>query len=464
MHYYLAVDIGASGGRHMLGHIKGGKIVYEQMHRFKTQKGGWNWSSDVLVEGIIEGMIKCREAGKIPKSMGIDTFGVEFALLDRENKHLADSPQLRKELVMFDVVDKAHELDPFVPQYFRTGIQKMPVNTLYQLYSLKLSQPELLQKAGTFIMLPDLLNFALTGVIRHEYTFATTTQLLHARDKDWDYETIRNLGLPGEIFGEISQPGTFVGRLLPEIRRRVGFDCAVYQVASHDTASAYLAAPVPDENSVLVSSGTWSLIGAESLEPVISETSLKEGLSNEGNYASRYRVLKNLVGTYMLQRVKAELDDRYDFPQLAQLAREASGFPSTIDSTDFRLLTLESMIQGIKDLCAQSGQPVPETTGEVLQCIYRSIAQGYVRVTRGLERSMNKKFTSLSIFSGGCRDDYLNQLAAEVTGLPVYAGPVEAATIGNFLMQMLEDGTYSGLEEARAAVRDSFEIKRIDPR
>ncbi|MGI6004456.1 MAG: rhamnulokinase [Christensenellales bacterium] len=465
MKYYLIVDIGASSGRHMLGYMRDGKIVYEEIHRFITEQGQWKWHPEVLFDDIIEGMIKCRRAGKIPVSMGIDTFGVEHGLLDRRGKIIEGGAVLRDEPALYRTFGENgyRFMSPQV-LYERTGIPDMAVGTVYQLLHSKERHPHLFAKAGTILPMPDFLNYLLTGVKKSEYSYATTTGLVNIKTHNWDYEIIEAAGLDPSMFVDLTMPGTFVGNLLPEIRDRVGFDLDVLQVASHDTASAYLAAPARDDSSIFISSGTWSLVGTESLTPVINEKSLAYNLSNEGNYAYRYRVLNCITGTLMLQRIRRDYKDRYSFPELAEMAGQASGFDSTVDVCDLSMsVSRLPMEEIIRQLCRDTGQRVPGTLQEVLACIYRSIAEGYAATVKSLRDCMAKEFTTIHLFSGGCRDRYLNQLTADTTGLPVYAGPVEAATIGNMLMQMLYDGTLNDLAQARALVKSTYDMHRIYP-
>lgn len=481
MKYYLAIDIGASSGRHILGHVENGRMVLEEIYRFdnlQVHRNGHDcWDMENLWNGIIGGLKACGELGKIPATVGIDTWGVDYVLLDENDKVLGDAVAYRdsRNEGMDNVVSKYISAEAL---YARTGIQKQPFNTIYQLMAQKLEAPEQVAAAKRLLMIPEYLNFLLTGVKKSEYTIASTSNLLDACKKDWDKELIEMLGLPVEIFGELCMPGESVGQLLPEIQAQVGFNTTVILPATHDTGSAFLAVPAKDDNAVYLSSGTWSLLGVENEVAITTPESHAANFTNEGGAWYRYRYLSNIMGLWMIQSVRRELNGvsyvvgkeqrqatgkKWSFPDLIAEAEKEEGFPSMVDVNASCFLAPESMIQAIKDECARTGQAVPETVGQIMQCVYTSLSVCYRDAIKALEGLTGKKYTSINIVGGGCQDGYLNRRTAQATGLTVFAGPVEGTAIGNLLVQMIAGGDLSDLAAARSAIRRSFEIKEVLP-
>lgn len=481
MNYYLAIDIGASSGRHILGHVADGRMVLEEVYRFDNlqvhQHGHDCWDMANLWNGIIGGLKACGELGKIPVTVGIDTWGVDYVLLDENDQVLGDAVAYRDS--RNEGMDKV--VSRFItPEnlYARTGIQKQPFNTIYQLMAHKQEHPEQIAAAKRLLMVPEYLNFLLTGVKKSEYTIASTSNLLDAHAKTWDRELIEILGLPNEIFGELHMPGTSVGELLPEIRDQVGFNTTVVLPAAHDTGSAFLAVPARDDNAVYLSSGTWSLLGVENEKAITTEESHLANFTNEGGAWYRYRYLQNIMGLWMIQSVRRELNGvsyvvgkerrevsakKWSFPDLIAEAEKEEGFCSVVDVNKSCFLAPESMIQAIKDECARTDQQVPETVGQIMQCVYTSLSLCYRDAIRTLESLTGKHYTSINIVGGGCQDGYLNRRTAQSTGLTVYAGPVEGTAIGNLLVQMIEVKEFESLQAARDAIRVSFEIKEVNP-
>ncbi|MEG1426218.1 MAG: rhamnulokinase family protein [Oscillospiraceae bacterium] len=462
MLYYLAVDIGASSGRHILCEKQDGKIVLEEIYRFENgsiEKNGHSvWDMEGLFSSVVAGIKKCGELGKFPKSMAIDTWGVDFLLLDADGKPLGDSVAYRDErtLGMDILVEKKV---PFSELYTRTGIQKQPYNTIYQLEAIQNEGEELLEKADALLMVPSYLSYLLTGKKCAEYTQATTSALVNARKKDWDDELMNALGFRREIFGKLYMPGETVGPLKEEIAREVGFSLEVLLCASHDTASAFMAVPALDQDAVYLSSGTWSLLGVENQTPITNSRSLCANFSNEGGYDYRFRYLKNIMGLWMIQSVRRNLDKKYSFAQLEAMAREECGFAGRVDVNDNRFLAPKSMVDEVTKAASQR----PENLGQLMECIYRSLADCYAAAIKELEALTGKTFTSVNIVGGGSRDSYLNALTAESTGLPVWAGPTEGTAIGNLLAQMIRYGEFADLAQAREAIRNSFEIVKYEP-
>ena len=463
--YYLAVDIGASSGRHMLGRVENGKIRMEEIYRFDNgmvkKNGHLCWDLEKLFREILKGMAECKKIGKIPSCMGIDTWAVDYVLLDRDGNVAGNTYGYRdfRTQGMDDVVYRAVTPEDL---YAGTGIQKQMFNTIYQLTALKEQEPQVMERAEKMLLIPDYFAYRLTGIAKTEYTNATTTQLVNPATKDWDYGLIGKLGIKASIFGEITMAGTEVGRLKAEIAEQVGYDLQVIQTATHDTASAVVAVPAKGD-ALYISSGTWSLMGVEQDEANCSEESRKANLTNEGGYGYRYRFLKNIMGLWMIQSVRHEYGDAYSFAQLCEMAAECGSFPSRVDVNDSRFLAPESMREAVCAVCRESGQQEPKTPGEMAAVIYQSLAESYGETVKEIEDITGKHYDSIHIVGGGANADYLNRLTADRTGRTVHSGPTEATAIGNLTVQMLKNGEYGSLEEARKAIFDSFEIKTFKP-
>ena len=464
--YYLAVDIGASSGRHILSHLEDGKIVLEEVYRFengmKEINGHKCWDSDGLFASIKAGMKKCAELGKIPSSMGIDTWGVDYILVDRDGCRVGDAVGYRDDRTA-GIDQEVYQLIPENDLYARTGIAKQVFNTIYQLMALKKEDPSQLEKAETLLMSPDYYNFLLTGKKASEYTIATTGQLVSPKTKDWDYALIRTLGLPERLFTPVQNPGTVLGNLAPAVQAEVGFDCSVVMVTSHDTASAVLAVPSKTDKFAYISSGTWSLLGVELEHAICNAQSQQANFTNEGGYNRTYRFLKNIMGLWMIQSVRHELNDGYSFAELCAMAEKEKSFPSRVDVDDVAFFAPESMIKAIQVSCAASGQSVPETPGQIATVVYQSLADCYQRSITSLEAMTGETYDAINIIGGGANADYLNQLTANATGKTVYAGPTEATAIGNIACQMLSCGDFTTVLEARTCIFDSFAVKTFTP-
>lgn len=460
--YYLAVDIGASGGRHILGSYENGKLKLEEIHRFenglKPVEGQLCWDLDHLSAQIKTGLMKCREQGKIPVSMGIDTWAVDFVLLDKDGRILGNTVGYRDQRTR-GMDQKVYEKITEESLYQRTGIQKQIFNTIYQLMAVKEKSPHLLEKAKSFLLLPDYFNFLLTGKAMTEYTNATTTQLVSQETKDWDYELIERLCYPKSLFQPVSMPGRLVGRLTKEMEKEVGFNLDVIQIATHDTASAVLAVPAREEDFLYISSGTWSLMGTETMKADCSIGSFRGNFTNEGGYGGRFRYLKNIMGLWMIQSVRNELNKKFSFSQLCQMAREEQDFPSRVKVNADCFLAPDSMILQIQESCRKEGQPVPETPGQLARVIYQSLAECYGETAREIEALTGKTYPCIYIVGGGSDAEYLNQLTAEKTGKIIFAGPKEATAVGNLAVQMLWAKKFESLWEARKRIYDSFEMK-----
>ena len=460
--YYLAVDIGASSGRLILGHLENGKMELEEVHRFENgmvkKDGELCWEFDRLFQEIKNGLKKCKEIGKIPVSMGVDTWGVDFVLMDKDDKVLGNTVGYRdhRNEGMDEEVYKTISLEDL---YARTGSQKAIFNTVYQLMAVKTKHPEYLEQAETMLHVPDYFHYLLTGKKTCEYTEATTGQLVNAETKDWDYELIDKLGYPRKMFQKLIMPGTSVGHFTEEVKAEVGFDVEVVAPATHDTGSAVLAVPANDDDFIYISSGTWSLMGIEREKADCSKKSCEMNFTNEGGYAGRFRYLKNIMGLWMIQSVRHEYDDKYGFAEICQMAEEAKDFPSRVDANDECFLSPESMIEEVKDYCRRTGQKVPETLGEIATVIYTSLAECYAKTAKELEEMTGRTFSRIHVVGGGSNAGYLNELTARATGKEVHAGPGEATAIGNITAQMLKAEEFKSIEEARTTIHESFGIK-----
>jgi rhamnulokinase len=456
--YYLAVDIGASSGRHIIGWMENNKIRLEEVYRFEnctTEKNGHLvWDHESLFAEILCGLRACRDKGMIPVSMGIDTWGVDFALIGPDGNIIGDTVAYRDHRTkgIPDTLD-----DTML--YARTGIQRQPFNTIYQLLAVKQQSPAMLEKAEHMLLMPEYFQYLLTGNRVCDYTNSSTTGLLDAKTRTWDWALIRELGLPERIFGVLHEPGTGVGMLSAEIARQIGFTCQVVLAPTHDTASAVLSAPI-DPFSLYLSSGTWSLMGAEKQQPLLTEQSRKAGLSNEGGVDKTYRHLKNIMGLWIIQRIRKELPTKLSFPELAGMAMEAEYFTPRIDVNDESFLSPTHMTEAIHAYLKRTGQPLPQNAQELLSCVMQSLSESYAATVCELSELNKVPYNRVCIVGGGSQNDYLNRLTARACGMAVTAGPVEATALGNLAVQMIKDGRVADVASAREIIAQSFELKK----
>ncbi|GMQ49455.1 rhamnulokinase [Vibrio sp. 10N] len=457
MNYFLAIDIGASSGRHLLGHIENEQIVLEEIYRFENKLTSVDnqlcWEVDKLFSHIIRGLKQCVFLGKIPKSIGIDTWGVDFVLLDSDDNVIGNTVSYRDSRtkgVMNEVCSQVGQSEI----YRKTGIQFMGFNTLYQMSSVDSNNK---QAACSFLMIPDYIHYLLTGVKANEYTNATTTQMLNVDSDDWDKDLLEVCGISKDIFAKPQYPGHRLGNLKPSVQEAVGFDCEVVLPATHDTASAFIASVLDlNDDGVILSSGTWSLLGTELEKPIISDISLESNFTNEGGYNKRFRFLKNIMGLWIVQEVSRMLDYKYSYAELADLAREANHFKSVIDVNNERFFVSENMIKEISDYCKETGQDIPQTTGEVCMCVYRSLAKSYGQYIEELVSITGKTVDKVNIIGGGCKNQLLNELIEQETNKEIIVGPVEATGMGNIIVQMLSMGEVAHLKQAKNYIRNSI--------
>lgn len=486
---YAAIDIGASSGRVVVGETTpDGRIELTEIHRFdniqKRIDGHDCWNIEMLFEQTVAGLAKCAEAGFAPKSIGIDTWGVDFVLLDENDELVGNAVAYRDERTngIYPIADKL--VSP-IEVYRRTGIQRQPFNTIYQLIALKREHPEQLAAAKSFLMIPDYLAFRLTGTKANEYTNATTTCLLNARTQRWDDVLLEAIGVPREIFCDVVMPGSDLGRVSDDVASTIGYTPRVIAPATHDTGSAYLAVPARDDDAVFLSSGTWSLLGVENEGPITSDASRFQNFTNEGGYELRFRFLKNIMGLWMIQSIrrelngvsyvegKAERNDAIDlppfpkaeremsFPDLIEQAQLARDFEARVNVNDDRFLAPASMIDEIRHACFETGQNVPSTIGELMSCVYASLASCYAESISEMASLTGRTYTSVNIVGGGCQDAYLNELTTKACGIPVFAGPVEGTSLGNLAVQMLAAGDFDDLQSVRNSIAASFDVKRF---
>lgn len=462
MNYYLSIDIGASSGRHIVSWMENGKIKTKEVYRFEngmiSKNGHLCWDIYKLYHEILEGMVKCRKCGYKPVSMGIDTWAVDYVLLDENDSILGETYAYRDGRTN-GMDKKVYNIISEKQLYERTGIQKQIFNTIYQLEAVKNDDSQLMDKAECLLLLPDFFDFLLTGQKGTEYTNATTTQLVSPVTGDWDYELIEALGFNRDIFTPIYMPGTVIGGLKESIVNFVGFDTKVIRVASHDTASAVLAVPSYDKDTVYISSGTWSLMGVELLQAVITEDGMKANMTNEGGYDHRFRFLRNIMGLWMIQSLKKECADDMSYSALCAMAERYKRFDTIVDVNDEIFFAPASMKGAIDEYCDRNGLTKPASLGEYASLIYRSLAVAYGNALEEIEKITGRHYDRINVVGGGSKADYLNKLTAEVTGREVLAGPEETTAIGNAVAQLLADGTFSNIRDARKCIRESFEIR-----
>lgn len=451
--YYLAIDIGASSGRHILSHIENEKLVLEEIYRFENNlvadENGLVWDIENLFSNVLNGIKKCKEIGKIPKSIAIDTWGVDYVLLD-ENKREIIPCYCYRDSRTNAVVDEVESLVSPARLYAKTGIQKQNFNTIYQLYADKKSGR--LHNAKYFLMMPEYLSFKLTGEIKNEYTNATTTGLVNAKAKTWDTDIIYALGLTEVLLPPLSLPSSLVGELSDDIQKAVGFNSAVLFAPSHDTASAVCACPMTD-NDLYISSGTWSLIGTEITEPILNDNARKLNFTNEGGIDYRFRFLKNYMGMWLFQNIRRNLDKSMTYDEMMSLAKNCSEY-KYFDVNDSTLVAPKNMINAIGKLIDR------DDLGLILNSAYHSLAKSYSEAVTEIEAVTGKRFDAIHIVGGGCQDKYLNTLTRDYTDKSVTAGPVEATATGNIVSQIMHDKKIS-LAAARDLIKNSFDITVI---
>jgi rhamnulokinase len=464
----LAFDFGASGGKCFLGSLENGILKLDEVHRFSNDPVKFNnflhWDFLRFFFEIKQGILKSRDFGNID-SLGIDAWGVDFGLIDVDGELMGNPVHYRDKRTEC-MTERCFEIIPKEEMFLRTGIMTAQYNTVYQLLSMKHSKNGRLDSAFRILLAPDLLNYMLTGKITAEYTEATTTQLYNLERRNWDYEIIGKLGLPENIFPEITEPGTVIGGLKPDISEELMVkNIPVIAVASHDTASAIAAVPAESGNFAYISTGTWIMVGIETDVPLIGDAALKYNFTNEGGVGGKTDFHKNIMGLWLIQECRRQWEHEgkvMDFSEMTEMARRTKP-GSLINPDDASFFAPGDMPSRIMEFCRKTGQEIPHTPGQISRCVEDSLALKIRMNIDCIEEISGRKIDVIHMFGGGIRDGLLCELTASYTGRKVFAGPVEATAIGNILLQAKALGRISGMKEARSIVRNSFDIKEYLP-
>ncbi|WP_054024074.1 rhamnulokinase [Bacillus sp. FJAT-28004] len=466
----LAYDLGASSGRALLGRLNNGKIEVEELHRFSNdpvQIGErLQWDILRLLHELKQGLLLVKHRDIKLDSIAIDSWAVDFGLIG-SNGELLGNPYHYRDHHTDGVMEQVVEQLTASGIFAKTGIQFLPFNTIYQLAALKKADSPLLRDAKHFLMIPDLLRYFLTGEMYNEFSNATTTQLYNPVTGNWDEELIRSIGISPDLFGEVVQPGTEVGSLRASLCEELGIETVpVYAVAEHDTGSAVAAVPALERSFAYLSCGTWSLMGTEVDEPVINELAQQLNFTNEGGVYGTYRLLKNIMGLWILQECRRSWERAgisYTFPELVKLADEATPFAAFIDPDDVLFLHPGDMPARITEYCLRTEQTAPTNTGAIVRCILESLALKYRNVLELTEQLSGQSFSGLHMVGGGIQNTLLCKWTANAIGKPVWAGPVEGSAIGNMIVQWIASGQLADIWEARKVIRESFPVDVYEP-
>lgn len=474
-HVYLAIDLGAESGRVIAGLLDGATVRLEEIHRFPngpvTVAGSRRWNVVGLWKEIQDGLRKAAQKfGNRVVSVGVDTWGVDYVLLSKQGELLGlpyNYRDPRTDGIMEHACTKVSKAEIFAA----TGLQFMPINTLYQVISMQLGDPELLAMADRFLMMPDFFHWLLCGSKVVEFTNATTTQFFHPENRDWSRDLLRKFDVPTGMLPQVVPPGTKLGTLRPEVAQSTGLGrIDVVAPATHDTGAAVAAVPTERTGSAgwaYISSGTWSLIGVEVQEAILSAAALEQNVTNEGGIDGTYRLLKNVMGLWLVQECRRTFErngNDFDYTQLTHLAKQAEPFRSLVNPNAPEFLSPDDMVEAIRDWCRAKDELVPETEGQLVRCALESLALKYRDVLRGIERLTGETIEVIHIVGGGCKNSLLNQFTADACGIPVIAGPTEATALGNVLIQARASGEIGTLAEIRAVVRNSSELETFAPR
>ncbi len=469
--YFLGFDLGASSGRAMLGTLEDNKLKLTEIHRFVNQmqliNGHYFWNIFSLFNELKTGLKKCiKEHGIQPESIGIDTWGVDFVHLNKEGLILS-LPFAYRDSRTNTSMNDLFQIVPREDVYAKTGIQFMQFNSLFQLFSMVKDASSLLEITDSILFMPDALNYLFSGVKKSEFSIASTSQMLIPGTCRWDYELIEKVGIPKNILQDIVLPGTVLGAIQNDIADETGSkSIPVIAVAGHDTGSAIVSVPSTLTNFAYISSGTWSLVGIESQQPIISEQVFQANFTNEGGVEGTTRFLKNIMGMWLIQetqRIWAEQGTEYSWPDMVELARKAEPFKFLLNPDDSVFLNPKNMPDAITDFCNRTSQGTPQTHGEVIRCIYDSLALKYRYTLEQIRDVSDQPIEVIHIIGGGANNHFLNQLTADATGLQVVAGPTEATVIGNILMQAKALGYVGSLNDIRQIIADSFELIHFIP-
>ena len=465
----LAFDFGASSGRAIIGCFDGGKITLEEVHRFSNDPvsvgGTVYWDVLRLFYEIKQGIIKARMAGGFD-SIGIDTWGVDFGLIDKEGK-LMENPIHYRDARTVGMVDEAFKTMPREKIYGITGIQFMELNTLFQLISLQKNRPWMLERADKMLFMPDLFAYMLTGKMCAEYSIASTSQIIDLQTGSWSKELLDAFGIREDIFAPLVKPGTVLGMLAPEVCEECGVvPVPVISVCGHDTQSAITSVPCEDGNFAFLSSGTWSLFGTELEKPIVNETSLNINITNEGGFDDTVGFLKNIIGLWLIQESRRQWQrqgEDYSYADLEKLALAAEPFKCFIDPDAPEFVPHGNIPKRVQEFCEKTGQYVPQTVGEIMRCIYESLAMKYKLTFEKLCECTERDYPVIHVIGGGTKDTLLCQLTANSCNRTVKAGPIEATVMGNVAVQLMSADAVASISEARKIVANSSELKTYIP-
>ncbi len=465
---FLAFDLGAASGRAVLGVLADNRLSIKEISRFPNEiltiHGRLYWNIYRLFEELKQGLAVCADEVQV-HGIAIDTWGVDFGFLSKDGT-ITGLPHSYRDPHTQGMMDKFLKNISKKKVYELTGIQFMPFNSLYQLYALKEDGSSSLENAHDLLFMPDIFNYLLTGEKKTEFTIATTSQLYNPRRAKWESELFQELGISEALMQEVVQPGTVIGTLIPEIGRTIGWEeIPVIAVASHDTGSAVAAVPAQGKDWAYISSGTWSLLGVESREPIINDQALVSNFTNEGGIEGTFRFLKNIAGLWLLQECKRVWASTfgYSFDDLNALALEAKPFQSLIDPDWEGFHCPVHMPETIQEYCKSTGQAVPQAPSELVRCIFESLALKYRMVLDQLTKIWPHPLRKIHVIGGGANNPLLCQFTANASGLPVYAGPAEATSVGNIMMQALSRGHFRSLSEVREVIRHSFDMIAFEP-
>ncbi len=468
----LAIDLGASSGRGIVGRFDGTKLSLEENHRFSNDpviaSGTFYWDILRIFFEIKNSIRKCAlSADKDIKSIGIDTWGVDFGFIDKQGKlmgnpvHYRDDRTADYENWAFDKISKE-------AMFEKTGIAHINFNSIFQLMSVLRNDPTALDRADKLLFIPDLLNYFLTGKAATEYSVASTGGLLDVKTRNWAMDMIAELGIPTGMFTDIAKPGTVLGKLLPQISEDTGiYDANVVHVAAHDTASAVVSVPAKGDDFIYISSGTWSLMGTEINEPISTVEAMNCGFTNEGGTNGKIRFLRNIMGLWLEQESKrqwAREGEQVTYDELSNMAMASEAHKCFINPDDPTFMAPGNLPRRVQEFCEKTGQYVPQTKGEIIRCIFESLALKYRWTVENMDEMMGRHTPFINIVGGGTKEGPLCQFTADACKRPVYAGPTEATSIGNLLVQLMAAGEVKDLAQARQVVRDSFEIKCYEPK
>ena len=466
----LSFDFGASSGRAMLATLNNGKIEMEEIHRFSNDtvivRGTMYWDVLRLFFEIKAGITAAVNRGGFD-AIGIDTWGVDFGLIDKKG-NLLSNPVHYRDLRTEGMLEEVFKIIPKDELYSLTGTQCLRINTLYQLMYLKLNEPELLERTDKILLMPDLFAYMLTGEIKDEASIVSTTNLSDPNTQDWNFELIRRLGLPERIFAPVVKPGSVFGMLSDEICEELGCEkVPVIAVASHDTASAVAATPSLSDDFVYISCGTWSLFGIESRKPILTEAAAAANFTNEGGFDNTTRFLKNIMGLWLIQESRRQWRREgveVGFDTLEREALESEPFRCFIDVDDPMFETAGNLPKRVCKFCEQTGQYVPQTRGEIMRCIYQSLAMKYKYTFNALGELSGREYRRINILGGGIKDKLLCRMTADACNVQVLAGPTEATVMGNVAVQLMSDGSVENIGQARKIVAESSELKTFEPK